>query len=649
VSEHSGKARETNCTDCGARSAWVAKGRCRPCYDKARCARRICTDCGQLRRHHGFGRCARCFRRHKLERPETCSECLAWGPVVGGRCSGCRQFGADNTSGPCETCGRELPLGADRQCRLCLITRRGAGSAGWCPDCGLWAALKCGRCNSCAVFRFRCKAGVCILCGRHVVVGKLGRCRRCLVTGARVGVRYPGRRIDPSHLDPDHAPLPGREAIQLFFAGMREAGSWASQAAATVVDGGAATASDPAFIPGQLRLVWLAADLSRVPIERALQAGLLERPDLISAVTAFGEARGWSHVVVRNVQRTVAMLLMARNEEHAFDPKALRDLASLDLPVTPTLDLMKELGWGGASDRDPMDLWLEERLRLLPAQLLGELTSWTDVLRGRSKRRRKPQLPNTVKAYVRVCVPALLEWSARYGSLRQVTSEDIEGQLVDLVGWERPNALAGMRSLFRTLKANRVVFVDPTVGVRVQSPSRRPPVGIDSPVRASLLDGIDRPDRRLIMLLAGVHALSKKQIAGLRLDQVDLAGNRLLVHGQPRSLDALTRAHLISWLEFRRCRWPRTANPHLLVSSQSANRLAPVGLTFLHDAFRGLPVNASELRIDRLVAEALDSGGDALRIALLFGMSAEAATGYAAAFSPFDEAPPTKLPPTSSR
>jgi hypothetical protein len=29
------------------------------------------------------------------------------------------------------------------------------------------------------------------------------------------------------------------------------------------------------------------------------------------------------------------------------------------------------------------------------------------------------------------------------------------------------NALTGLRSLFRTLKANRLVFVDPTAGIRV--------------------------------------------------------------------------------------------------------------------------------------------------------------------------------------
>jgi hypothetical protein len=79
----------------------------------------------------------------------------------------------------------------------------------------------------------------------------------------------------------------------------------------------------------------------------------------------------------------------------------------------------------------------------------------------------------------------------------------------------------------------------------------------------------------------------------------------------------------------------------------SANRLGPVGMSFLHQAFAGLPVTASELRVDRLVTEALDSGGDALRIALLFGISPETATGYAAAFGPFDAATIPESNPTS--
>lgn len=75
----------------------------------------------------------------------------------------------------------------------------------------------------------------------------------------------------------------------------------------------------------------------------------------------------------------------------------------------------------------------------------------------------------------------------------------------------------------------------------------------------------------------------------------------------------------------------------MLVTSRSVGRTAPAGRTYVKAVFAQLPVNASGLRVDRLVSEALDSGGDALRIALLFGMSSQAATGYAASFGAFDD------------
>ena len=79
-----------------------------------------------------------------------------------------------------------------------------------------------------------------------------------------------------------------------------------------------------------------------------------------------------------------------------------------------------------------------------------------------------------------------------------------------------------------------------------------------------------------------------------------------------------------------------TSNPYLLVTVQSANRVVPVGKTFLQTAFASLPVTASDLRVDRLGSVAHDSKGDALRIALLFGMSSQTATIYANSFGPFD-------------
>lgn len=105
----------------------------------------------------------------------------------------------------------------------------------------------------------------------------------------------------------------------------------------------------------------------------------------------------------------------------------------------------------------------------------------------------------------------------------------------------------------------------------------------------------------------------------------------------------------MAWLNSRRERWPRTANPYVLVTAPSANRVVPVGKTYVKGAFADLPVTASGLRVDRLVSETMDSRGDALRIALLFGMSAQAAAGYAASFSPFDGQPADEFAQLSPR
>lgn len=663
---HPGTVQLITCSICGERRRLWANGMCRPCDDKARHAARICSDCGELRRHHSSGRCARCHRRAAGKTAATCSECLAWGEVVGGRCLACRQFRWNNDLGVCAMCRREVPIGRDSRCRLCSITRHASGSnEGLCSVCDLWAPLIAGgRCNTCVVFRFRGEVGVCSVCDRQVIVGKLGRCRRCLVAGARDGVRHPGRPMDSDRLQP-HAPTPSGSEIQLFFAGMRSAGRRSRVSAAlTGHELGPEIQSEQsqAVVPGQLRLLWIPADLSKINVEEIVRTAVVELPDLFPTVVCFGEARGWSERIVRGVQRATAMLLAARCDEFCFDPLALRHLLVLDLPVGPTLDFVADARVMEVDPEATMDAWLEYRLHRLPGQIRSEVQSWTEVLRGRSKRRAKPRLPNTVKTYVRACGAALEHWSSRYDSLREVTSEDVQEQLVGLAGWDRPNALNGMRSLFRTLKANRLIFADPTARIPSHAPPSRPPLGVDPATRQSLLDQIDRPDHRLIVLLAGVHALSTSQISNLRLDHLDLAGKRFFINGRPRPLDEFTREHLVAWLSVRHKRWPRTANPHVLVTSPSASRVVPVGRTYVKGAFADLPVTASGLRVDRLVSEAMDNRGDALRIALLFGMSAQAAAGYAASFGPFDERSvdefdelmlghkgPASRPPLSSR
>jgi hypothetical protein len=185
-----------------------------------------------------------------------------------------------------------------------------------------------------------------------------------------------------------------------------------------------------------------------------------------------------------------------------------------------------------------------------------------------------------------------------------------------------------LRSLFRTLKARRLVFTNPTAGLA--APGDPPPaaLGLDPAHRAGLLGRLDRPDQRLIVLLAGVHALRPHQIRLLALDDVDLAASTLRMAGRPRRLDALTRQALGGWLELRRHRWPASANPYLLVNQSTAGGLSPVTRGYVQEVFGRLGVTAEDLRVDRLLAEVHASGGDPLTLTLLFGISDPTAIRY---------------------
>lgn len=86
----------------------------------------------------------------------------------------------------------------------------------------------------------------------------------------------------------------------------------------------------------------------------------------------------------------------------------------------------------------------------------------------------------------------------------------------------------------------------------------------------------------LVVALAGVHAFYPRDIRNLLIDGIDLANRRLRHSEIDRPLDDFTRAAAVSYLNYRNRRWPHTANPHLLLSQQSAKNLNPVSADPLH-------------------------------------------------------------------
>ena len=72
----------------------------------------------------------------------------------------------------------------------------------------------------------------------------------------------------------------------------------------------------------------------------------------------------------------------------------------------------------------------------------------------------------------------------------------------------------------------------------------------------------------------------------------------------------------------------RTANPHLLISKESALHHGPVSTAYLI-SLRGLPATLDRLRIDCQLPEAMATGFDPLHLAEVFGISEYTAIRYA--------------------
>jgi hypothetical protein len=143
-----------------------------------------------------------------------------------------------------------------------------------------------------------------------------------------------------------------------------------------------------------------------------------------------------------------------------------------------------------------------------------------------------------------------------------------------------------------------------------------------------------RPGMRLIVLLAGVHALRPSQISALALDDARPADGTLLVRGRTRRLDRLTASFLRALLEDRHARWPATANPYLPVKKATAGGVRPVSRSYILDTARRAGITARELRADRLPGEAQASGGDPLKLTHLFGISDPTAIRYCTGAGP---------------
>ena len=550
-----------------------------------------CTACGSTgpgRRKAGL--CQRCYAR-AWRRARPCASCGQDRPhLAAGLCARCYRPSRTRLI-ICPGCGEQRPVWLGDRCERCK--RRAAARAGGCRDCGKQVArLWSGRCRSCDA-KSREVTGACRDCGDLTWLsgGLCGACRGF-------------RRSHPVGT----CPWCGRQ--------------------------------QPIGAAGACRSCQRAARAIRKPVRDAPRPGPVPGPAVpppLDALAGYGQARGWAPHTLRQAWRAVTAVLASRTGlgEPPWDAVRLRQfLNDRKLVALRAVEFLTDQGLARPHPQAAFDRWPAVRLAALPAPFAADVRTWTEALQGRGPRAGRPRKTSTIQGYVRILLAPLASWAAGYESLRQVTTDDLAAQLAPLTGVTRLLAAPAMRSLFSTLKARRMLFTKPAArltGRRIQPP---PVLPLDDGLRAGLLGQLHDPAERLIVLLAGVHALRPADICALTLDDVNLAAGTLLAGGRVRPLDRLTAGHLRTWLQARHARWPATANPHLLINRSTGGGLQPVNRGYIHAAVHGLGITAQNLRADRLHDEAQTSGDDPLRLAHLFGLSDPTAIRYCAEIGP---------------
>jgi hypothetical protein len=483
-----------------------------------------------------------------------------------------------------------------------------------------WGMLTERLCKACRSFASTHPAGTCTTCGRDVPVDA-GVCRPCRKQASPIA-----GPANKTALDLSVAAVTGH---QLWFHFGRLARAERRQVSVLpVVAPPRALRLRSRWV--QLLLFDVPRDLSRVSAQLPpIDAGLAER--LHAEAGRLAELRGWSPRTLSLTHRGLRILMAVHGPGEPARASTVRQLTARNMPFPHIIDVLAAAGVLEDDRPDTLTIWLDEQLAGLPAQIRAELDIWLGLLRHGGARRR-PRSRRTIVRNVHSIQTFLTGAGRQYSTLRQVTRDDITTWLASRPGRSRPQDASTLRSLFATLKAERLIFANPTRGIHVgrRNPSVPAPLPPNVLIVTAAAAKASLP-LRVVVALAGVHALLPGQIRHLRLDQVDLAGRRLDPGGLNRPLDEFTASTIRGYLGFRDHRWPTTTSPFLLVTRKTSHTGQPVSEFWMTSLFRGLPVTAQQLRDDRIVEEALAGRADPLHLAAVFGFGPRTGLRYAQA------------------
>lgn len=546
--------------------------------------------------------CAGCGTKPRAWRGDRyCYDCQPDGPQVPPPCKRCGSTGDYYASGLCSRCHVHAPQRVDS-----------------CRDCHAWGASRTNKwlCRPCTSWRAEySEIRPCIACEATVTVSNRGVCRLCRTQARRL-------RVDNQPLDLVGA---NRYGTQLFFADMHKKRVVATRPPEPPPP------SEPwpsRPVPHrQLVLFRLRWDLSG----GRTSVGPPRDPILAEALDAhaigYAAGAGWDRVLTSKIRCGIRLLLGLQDTPGAaITVTEARVLSQVNIPQRPVLAVLEEVGMV-EDDRTPAIVsWFERQAMGIPEEMLNELEAWFDVMHQGSTipPRRKPRSPSTIKIYLHAALPALHYWIGQgHHSLREITRDDVLAVLPQ-ADTDRAMMGRGLRSIFGILKARKLIFTNPTIRLHTWFDASKPPDPIDlDVVRAALTS--PNPARTAIAGLVVYHALRSGQLRSLKL--TNLRDRHLHIDHRVIPLADPVRQALVAWLDHRQTRWPDSTNPHLFIHFRTAARTEPVGPRWVKLNL-GIPGGVQALRSDRILQEAIWSGGDIRRLCDLFGISIQQAIRY---------------------
>ena len=549
--------------------------------------------------------CITCRTKPRAWRGERyCYDCRPDGPVAPPPCERCGSTDDYYASGLCGRCHLHAPQPVDA-----------------CLDCHAWGATRTNQwlCRCCVSWRARyTRIGRCIACGSTLTVSTRHVCRLCRTQARRL-------RGDHRALDLTGA---NRWGAQLFFADMHKKRVLAAKQPEPPPPARRRPARPVTH--RQLVLFAMPYDLSggRRGIGPPCDPVLAQALD--DHVTAYGAEVGWDRALISKVRCGIRLLLsMQDTPGAAITVTEAQVLRQINIPQRPVLLALGEVGMVD-DDRTPaVRTWFDRHTTGLPEKMFDEMHTWFDVMHNGSAAppRRKPRSPKTINLYLTAALPALHGWvDAGHESLREIGRQDVLAALPS-AGNDRAMMGRALRSIFGILKARKLVFANPTTRLHIWIDSTKPPAPIDLRSVHAALDS-PNPARALLAALVTYHALRTSQLRNLKL--TDLRDRHLHLERRVIPIDGPVRRRLAAWLDDRDTRWPTTTNPYLFIHFRTAARTEPVGRRWIKLTL-DLPGGVQALRRDRILDEAVASGGDARRLCDLFGISINHALRFTAA------------------